>query len=179
MLMEPFQGPHKIDHYRTRLRFTNAVANSSSKIWIFWKEDWSSQIILDTIQQITMKFIKDNKGFIITTIYVRCNALKRLELWEKLEYIADNNQVPWIVEVISMFDLQLMRNGEDWLSLRMKLRILPVVSIVVRWMMLITMAADILGGMEELRRNVFLKELIEYWWIKLFLIFSLLLKYII
>ncbi|XP_047267639.1 uncharacterized protein LOC124898061 [Capsicum annuum] len=44
-----------------------------------------------------MKFIKENKECIITTIYVRCSALERLELWEELKYIADNHQVLWII----------------------------------------------------------------------------------
>lgn len=33
-LMEPFQGPGEIHHYRTTLGFDNALVNQSQKIWI-------------------------------------------------------------------------------------------------------------------------------------------------
>lgn len=44
-----------------------------------------------------MKFSKDNKDFIITTVYARCSSLERLELWGEMEYIANNNNLPRIV----------------------------------------------------------------------------------
>lgn len=35
---------------------------------------------------------------VITSIYATCNALERLELWDELERLAEEVDVPWIVE---------------------------------------------------------------------------------
>jgi len=53
----------------------------------------------DTCQQLTMKYqLKgtDDK-FTVTTVYARCSALERLELWEDLENIVDHTISPWLV----------------------------------------------------------------------------------
>lgn len=44
-----------------------------------------------------MKFNKDNKDFLIIAFYARHNSLDRLELWEELEYMAEQNHSPWMV----------------------------------------------------------------------------------
>lgn len=55
-LMEPFQDPLELDQYKRKLGFNNAYANSSGKIWIFWREEWEGSVILDSLQQLSMKF---------------------------------------------------------------------------------------------------------------------------
>ncbi|KAH0721346.1 hypothetical protein KY290_006336 [Solanum tuberosum] len=76
--MEPFQSPAELDQYKRKL-------------------DWDANIILDTMQQITIKFkIRDN-FFLITAVYARCTALERLELWEELEDLAGREHCPWVV----------------------------------------------------------------------------------
>lgn len=55
-LMEPFRDPSQIDNYRTRLGFTYAVANSSGKIWCFWRSEWEAEVVLDSIQQVSLLF---------------------------------------------------------------------------------------------------------------------------
>lgn len=42
-------------------------------------------MILDSIQQISVKFTYDNKQFIISLVYARCSALERLKLWDELQ----------------------------------------------------------------------------------------------
>ncbi|KAG5575878.1 hypothetical protein H5410_056012 [Solanum commersonii] len=34
---------------------------------------------------------------LITTVYARCDALERLELWKELELVAEDNTLPWLV----------------------------------------------------------------------------------
>lgn len=34
---------------------------------------------------------------VITTIYARCSALERLELWNNLECLAEEINVPWVI----------------------------------------------------------------------------------
>ena len=77
-LMEPFEDPSDLDQYKRKLGFNNAVANCSGKIWIFWKDDWEETLLIDSIQHISMKFCKNDKSFIISSIYARCTTLDRL-----------------------------------------------------------------------------------------------------
>jgi len=96
-LMEPFQNPVELDQYRRKLGFEYAGVNCYGKIWYFWRTDWEGSIILDTMQQITIKFKIRNHFFLITAVYARCIALERLELWEELEDIVSREQCPWVV----------------------------------------------------------------------------------
>ncbi|XP_015169816.1 uncharacterized protein [Solanum tuberosum] len=95
--MEPFQNPSVLEQYKMKLGFDKATSNCNGKIWYFWKDGWMGNILLDTIQQVTIQFKHNNKEFIISVVYARCNALKRLELWEELESIAERVQYPWII----------------------------------------------------------------------------------
>lgn len=79
------------------LDFDNALVNCFGKIWIFWRNDWEGSVMINSFQQVTMRFIKCNMPFIITSVYARCNVLDRLELWEELERI-DTSNYPWMVE---------------------------------------------------------------------------------
>ncbi|KAK6791864.1 hypothetical protein RDI58_010945 [Solanum bulbocastanum] len=97
--MEPFQGPHDLDKYRSSLGMDKAMANYSSKIWVFWNADWEAEVISDSYQQISIKFKHGRlqREFVISTVYAICCALERLELWESLEYVADEINHPWLV----------------------------------------------------------------------------------
>ncbi|XP_015054917.1 uncharacterized protein LOC107001349 [Solanum pennellii] len=95
--MEPFQDPSELDNFRRKLGFDNAGVNCSGKIWFFWISEWEGINILDTVQQVTIKFKIDIKFLLISVVYARCNALERLELWEELERINDRDRCPWII----------------------------------------------------------------------------------
>ncbi|KAH0642254.1 hypothetical protein KY289_033228 [Solanum tuberosum] len=95
--MEPFQSPLELDQYKRKLGFANVGVNCLGKIWFFWREDWEGDIILDMVQQVTLKFNMNNQEFLISTVYARCNALDRLELWEELGTFGDMDQCPWII----------------------------------------------------------------------------------
>lgn len=76
-----------------------AAVNCSGKIWLFWEADWEGVIISDTIQLLTIKFKHhiSYKEVMITAVYVKCSAIKRLELWEELECLANDLQISWLV----------------------------------------------------------------------------------
>ncbi|KAK4706689.1 hypothetical protein R3W88_033755 [Solanum pinnatisectum] len=95
-----------------KLGFDKAATNCNGKIWYFWKDEWMGSILLDTIQQVTIQFKHNNKKFIISVVYARCNALERLELWEKLESIAERVQCPWIIRG----DFNVILNKEEKLG---------------------------------------------------------------
>ncbi|KAH0770267.1 hypothetical protein KY290_014248 [Solanum tuberosum] len=96
-LMEPFQNPSELEQYKRRLGFDKAGVNQNGKIWCFWKDDWVGNIVLDTVQQVTFQFKKNDKEFMILAVYARCNAVERLELWEELDSIEEHVQCPWII----------------------------------------------------------------------------------
>ncbi|KAH0657969.1 hypothetical protein KY289_026717 [Solanum tuberosum] len=62
-----------------------------------YKGSWEGQMIIDSYQQITMKFSNDNKLLLITAVYARCNTLERLELWEQLKELTQGNLLPWVI----------------------------------------------------------------------------------
>lgn len=65
--------------------------------WFFSISEWKGINILDTVQQVTIKFKIDSKFLLISVVYARCNALEILELWEELESINDRDRCPWII----------------------------------------------------------------------------------
>ncbi|XP_049389010.1 uncharacterized protein LOC125853369 [Solanum stenotomum] len=91
-----------------------AKVSSSAKIWIFWENDWEEQDYNDTGQQLTVNFKKrgTNDIFSVTTVYARCSALEKLELWESLEDIAGSMQKPWLVGG----DFNTIRNDSEKLG---------------------------------------------------------------
>ncbi|WMV24639.1 hypothetical protein MTR67_018024 [Solanum verrucosum] len=96
-LMEPFQDPSEIDQYKRKLGFDNAGVNCSRKNWYFWRAEWEGNIILDTVQQVTIKFRINNRHYIISVVYARCNTMERLELWDELEGIVNRELFPWVI----------------------------------------------------------------------------------
>jgi len=96
-LMEPFQDPSKLEHFKNKLGFDKALANCSGKIWTFLRDDWEGTIMMDSIQQLTLKFYNNNFCYIISSVYARCSSVERLELWEELTNIAEDVHVPWMV----------------------------------------------------------------------------------
>ncbi|KAH0696000.1 hypothetical protein KY289_013482 [Solanum tuberosum] len=88
--MEPCLSPSELDQYKRKLGFANAGVNCSGNIWFFWREDWEGDIILDTVQQVTLKFSMNNQEFLISAVYARCNALDRLM---SLDYWGDFNVI--------------------------------------------------------------------------------------
>ncbi|XP_049386883.1 uncharacterized protein LOC125851138, partial [Solanum stenotomum] len=95
--MEPFQDPADIDQFKRKLGFDKALVNCSGKIWIFWRMEWEGEVVMNSIQQITMKFSKNNNIFFISSVYARCNGLERLELWDELSSFAEDIQSPWMI----------------------------------------------------------------------------------
>lgn len=97
-IMEPFQADQEIEMYKMRLGFHNAYCSNSSKIWLFWGEKWESQEIRDSRQQVTIRFLYNQRQFSISAVYARCLAIERLERWEELQDIGSTIREPWLVE---------------------------------------------------------------------------------
>ncbi|KAG5586863.1 hypothetical protein H5410_047297 [Solanum commersonii] len=67
------------------------------KYGVFGKMIRRATLFLDTMQQVTLQFKKQDKEFKISVVYARCNAMERLELWEELESIVENVQFLWVI----------------------------------------------------------------------------------
>lgn len=78
---------------------SNVRVNCSAKIWIFWDDVWEEKGSTNSIQQLTMKLQlrQTSEVFYISTVYARCDALDRLELWKDLESLSDHSDVFWMV----------------------------------------------------------------------------------
>ncbi|KAH0712322.1 hypothetical protein KY289_008281 [Solanum tuberosum] len=78
--MDLFQGPQELVKYRRKIELER-------------------EVMRDSYQQLTIKFrhVTCQKEVVISAVYARCTSLERLELWEDLEDIAANVDVPWIV----------------------------------------------------------------------------------
>lgn len=98
--MEPKQQSRKLEKYRRKIGFAQALFNVSNKIWAFVDEKFDITILMDTNQQITMRLYdtEDHKEFILTSVYAKCDAIERIELWNNLYTLAADMSLPWIVD---------------------------------------------------------------------------------
>ncbi|KAH0639783.1 hypothetical protein KY285_036369 [Solanum tuberosum] len=54
-------------------------------------DDWKGEVFRDSGQHLTVKISESNVEILITAVYARCEALERLELWEELEQLVEDN----------------------------------------------------------------------------------------
>lgn len=84
------------------------VANYSFKIWVFWNNECIGSVVNYIHQQINIQFVHQSiqKEVFVSTVYARCNALDKLELWEDLEENSNNIDKPWVVsgDIIVIMD---------------------------------------------------------------------------
>ncbi|XP_060200399.1 uncharacterized protein LOC132628652 [Lycium barbarum] len=75
------------------------MVNMSEKNWIFWINDWQAQVIMDSMQHVTLKMNHVNlqQEAFVTIVYAKCITIERLELWDSIAQVTLNIQGPWIV----------------------------------------------------------------------------------
>ncbi|XP_059295379.1 uncharacterized protein LOC132048699 [Lycium ferocissimum] len=96
-ILEPFVSINKIDAYMRYLGFQYSLNNLNGKIWFFWNSNYRTSIISNTDQQITIKMSHSVSGkhLFITTIYAKCTAAERKDLWISLENVYLQVDGPW------------------------------------------------------------------------------------
>ncbi|XP_070048945.1 uncharacterized protein [Nicotiana tomentosiformis] len=99
-LHEPFVDKTKLNHYRSKLGFPNAIANSNGKIWIFWDNDYTCNVISNKKQQITMEVNHSMMQipFWITIVYAKTNTRRRKNLWKSINNTSNHINGPWSIE---------------------------------------------------------------------------------
>ncbi|XP_015165284.1 uncharacterized protein [Solanum tuberosum] len=55
------------------------------------------EIIMDSVQQVTLRVKLNNKEFYLTVVYARCSVIERLELWDAIEKVAEQSHKPWLI----------------------------------------------------------------------------------
>ncbi|XP_009796364.2 uncharacterized protein [Nicotiana sylvestris] len=97
--MEPKQQGKKLEKYRRKIDFPLAISNVSNKIWAFFSERFEVTVVMDMVQQLTLKVfdIEDQQEFYLTMVYAKCDAIERTELWDSLYALGSDMNLPWIV----------------------------------------------------------------------------------
>ncbi|XP_060195386.1 uncharacterized protein LOC132624660 [Lycium barbarum] len=103
-LQEPFVhnaviNKNKIQKYKRKLGFTNAVTNKNGKIWCLWDDDFKCKVISDHNQQLTLEIqhSSHNEGFVVTIVYAKTSSRKRKRLWENLRTLNSHINKPWSI----------------------------------------------------------------------------------
>ncbi|XP_075084813.1 uncharacterized protein LOC142168055 [Nicotiana tabacum] len=97
--MEPMQQARKLERYRMKIGFAQAIANVSNKIWAFIDEVFEVTILYDMVQQLTLRLFhtETHVELILTMVYAKCDAIERIELWDSLYAMARDMTVPCLV----------------------------------------------------------------------------------
>ncbi|XP_060190755.1 uncharacterized protein LOC132620046 [Lycium barbarum] len=98
-LMEPFQQAYKLESYRRRLGIKTALSNVSGKIWAFIDEEYEVTVLMDTVQQLTLKLFNwdTDLDMIVTLVYAKCDRIERIELWDSMYNLASYMTLSWLV----------------------------------------------------------------------------------
>ncbi|KAH0660042.1 hypothetical protein KY285_028648 [Solanum tuberosum] len=98
-ILEAFQSPSELENYRRKLGLQNAKSSYSTKIWIFWADNWEEEGSSDTTQQLIMKFkLKGTQDiFVVMAVYMMCSAIERLKLWKDMRDMAMQN-IPGMIQ---------------------------------------------------------------------------------
>lgn len=98
-LMEPKQKMKTLKTYREKLGILQGFANVSNKIWAFVDDDHDVDVIIDMEQQLTLKLTNMDtyKSVMVTLVYAKCDATRRIEVWDYLYNLARDMSPPWLV----------------------------------------------------------------------------------
>ncbi|XP_060201759.1 uncharacterized protein LOC132630196 [Lycium barbarum] len=88
-----------MESYRRRLGLETAICNVSSKIWAFVDEEYEVTVLMDTVQQLTLKLFNwdVDMELVVTLVYAKCDRIERIELWDSLYNLASDMTIPWLV----------------------------------------------------------------------------------
>ncbi|KAM7528608.1 hypothetical protein LguiB_032018 [Lonicera macranthoides] len=90
-VLEPMTDASKLEKIRSKLKFSSAYSNITSKVWVFWKPIMQCSVLSDTEQALTMRGTHDlvEGEFVISSVYAKCIKEDRRCLWDKLKIVHD------------------------------------------------------------------------------------------
>nr|XP_009774912.1 PREDICTED: uncharacterized protein LOC104224892 [Nicotiana sylvestris] len=97
--MEPKQQGRNLDKYRRSIDFPQAIRNVSNKIWEFFDDRFEITVVMDMVQQLTLKIFdsEDQREFMLTLVCAKCDSIERIELWDSLYALSNDMTLPWLV----------------------------------------------------------------------------------
>ncbi|XP_019253806.1 PREDICTED: uncharacterized protein LOC109232489 [Nicotiana attenuata] len=98
-LTEPKQQAKKLERYRNKIGFAQAISNVSNKIWAFIDDVFEVTVMYNMVQQLTLRLYhtESHVEMVLTLVYAKCDAIERIELWDSLYAMARDMEVPWLV----------------------------------------------------------------------------------
>ncbi|KAK2981990.1 hypothetical protein RJ640_007582 [Escallonia rubra] len=71
----------------------------SGGIWLFWRKDWIDVEILPSHNQVLNAVVKgnDREDWLFSAVYATPNRTTKSDLWNYLEEMTSNMQLPWLV----------------------------------------------------------------------------------
>lgn len=68
-----------MDQYKKKFKCNGCLGNINSKIWLFWKEDFSCGVIQNNEQSLTeeVTHVHWNCAICLTLVYASCSAIER------------------------------------------------------------------------------------------------------
>lgn len=99
VLLEPMVDYTNLEQIKNQLKFDHYShgGDINNKSWVLWKHYMSIDQIVWHPQHITCMALKDNNSIVCSFVYAKCRRRQRIELWDSLINIADNNSTPWLV----------------------------------------------------------------------------------
>jgi hypothetical protein len=98
VVLEPMIDSSKLRTYFQRLRFHHGFANSSKKIWVFWKEFVQINIRINAKQFVHLFLhLESNKKACCMFVYATCTRSGHLQLWDSLSAIFASINDVWMV----------------------------------------------------------------------------------
>lgn len=98
------QPARKLEKYKRKIGFAQAFGNVTNKIWAFIDEAYEVNILFNLDQQLTLYLtnLDDNKEFILTLVYAKCDSIERIEFWDTMYSLSKDMSLPWLVGEILM-----------------------------------------------------------------------------
>ncbi|KAK4729629.1 hypothetical protein R3W88_022617 [Solanum pinnatisectum] len=97
-ILEPFSDTVQIDRFKSMLAMDHAASNINGKIWLFWNNDVTCNVLETDEQQMTCEInhIEAPGNYFMTFVYAKCKDYLRKPLWDRLLHLADTrNDIPW------------------------------------------------------------------------------------
>ncbi|KAG5575266.1 hypothetical protein H5410_055400 [Solanum commersonii] len=96
-LLEPFQNSRHINKYRRRLRMPLATSNCNGKIWFFTTRDFTTTVIKNTKQQLTLQLHHQSyiHSLFVTLVYAKCNVDNVMGRYLSIGYMNDKYMGSW------------------------------------------------------------------------------------
>ena len=97
-ILEPFSNQSQVDSNRMKLLMNQGHSNPNNKIWLFWSNEVTCDILECDQQHITCEVSHENcsEKFLMTYVYAKCKDQLRKPLWDSMLQWSDT-RYPWFI----------------------------------------------------------------------------------